>query len=585
MNISLIHYRDLLTTYLRPQRLKVVALTALLFGSIGLQLLNPQILRSFIDTATSAGSGTGSLQRLLLLAGLFIGVALISQAVSVTATYLSEQVGWTATNLLRRDLARHCLHLDMSFHHGRTPGELIERIDGDINALSAFFSQLVIKIFGSGLLMVGVLVVLFLEDWRIGAALTLFALVALVVLTLSRNFAVESMAADRQAHAMLFGFLEERIAGLDDLRANGAGGYVMRRLYQTMRDVVHLGRRAAMRSSSVWILTMSMFALGYALALGLGAYLYGVGAISIGTVYLFFQYTEMLRRPLEEISEQLKEFQRATASIGRVQELFSVKSTITDGPGATFPSGPLAVEFDRVTFGYGDDAPVLNNISFALAPGTVLGLLGRTGSGKTTLTRLLFRLYDISDGAIRLGGVDLHSAKLHDLRQRIGIVTQDVQLFQATVRDNLTLFDPAISDERIIQALTDLDLLPWLRSLPDGLDTELASGNSSVSAGEAQLLAFARVFLKDPGLVILDEASSRLDPATEARIERAVDKLLRNRTGIIIAHRLSTVQRADEILLLERGRIVEEGPRAQLADDPDSRFSQLLQAGMAEVLA
>ncbi|HEY0735083.1 MAG TPA: ABC transporter ATP-binding protein, partial [Herpetosiphonaceae bacterium] len=392
MNISLIHYRDLLTTYLKPQRLKVALLTVLLLGSIGLQLLNPQILRSFIDTATSAGSGTGSLQRLLLLAGLFIGVALISQAVSVAATYLSEKVGWTATNLLRRDLARHCLHLDMSFHHARTPGELIERIDGDINALSAFFSQLVIKIFGSGLLMAGVLVVLFLEDWRIGVALTLFALVALVVLTLTRNFAVESMAADRQAHAMLFGFLEERIAGLDDLRANGAGGYVMRRLYQTMRDVVHLGRRAVMRSSSVWILTMSMFALGYALALGLGAYLYSAGAVSIGTVYLFFQYTEMLRRPLEEISEQLKEFQRATASIGRVQELFRVQSTITDGPGAAFPSGPLAVEFERVTFGYGDDAPVLNDVSVALAPGTVLGLLGRTGSGKTTLTRLLFRL-------------------------------------------------------------------------------------------------------------------------------------------------------------------------------------------------
>ncbi|MBV9787267.1 MAG: ABC transporter ATP-binding protein [Chloroflexi bacterium] len=585
MNISLSHYRDLLTTYLKPQRRKVAMLTALLLGSIGLQLLNPQILRSFIDTATSAGSGAGSFQRLLVLAGLFIAVALISQAVTVAATYLSEQVGWTATNLLRSDLARHCLRLDMSFHHARTPGELIERIDGDITALSTFFSQLVIKIFGSGLLMVGVLVVLFLEDARIGAALTLFALLALVVLTLIRNFAVDSMAADRQAHAVLFGFLEERIAGLDDLRANGAGGYVMRRLYQTMRDVVHLAHRAAMRSSTVWIVTMGMFALGYALALGLGAYLYSAGAISIGTVYLFFQYTEMLRRPLEQISEQIKEFQRATASIGRVQELFAVQSTITDGPGATFPSGPLAVEFDAVTFGYGDDAPVLKDISFALVPGTVLGLLGRTGSGKTTLTRLLFRLYDISDGAIRLGGVELSAAKLHDLRQRIGIVTQDVQLFQATVRDNLTLFDPTISDAQIMQALTDLELLPWLQSLPDGLDTELAAGNNSVSAGEAQLLAFARVFLKDPGLVILDEASSRLDPATEARIERAVDKLLRNRTGIIIAHRLATVQRADEILLLERGRIVEEGPRARLADDPDSRFAQLLQTGMAEVLA
>jgi ATP-binding cassette subfamily B protein len=219
----------------------------------------------------------------------------------------------------------------------------------------------------------------------------------------------------------------------------------------------------------------------------------------------------------------------------------------------------------------------------------VLGLLGRTGSGKTTLTRLLFRLYDINAGEICLGDVDLRAAKLADLRQRIGIVTQDVQLFQASVRDNLTLFDHSISDERIMQALDDLDLLSWFHTLPGGLDTELASGNGGLSAGEAQLLAFARVFLKDPGLVILDEASSRLDPATEARIERAIDKLLRpdgsRRTCIIIAHRLSTVQRADEILLLEQGRIVEHGPRAQLAADSDSRFSKLLQTGMTEVLA
>jgi ATP-binding cassette, subfamily B, bacterial len=585
MNVSLIQYRDLLATYLKPQRLKVVMLAVLLLSSIGLQLLNPQILRSFIDTATGAGSGAASLQRLLLLAGLFIVVALVSQAVSVTATYVSEQVGWTATNLLRSDLARHCLRLDMRFHQTRTPGELIERIDGDVTALSMFFSQLVINILGSGLLLVGVLLVLFLEDPRIGAALTLFALFALLLLARSRNFAVASLAGERQAAAALFGFLEERIAGLDDLRANGAGGYVMRRLYQVLRDSVQMGRRAALESSMVWLLTMGLFALGYALALGMGAYLYNAGTISIGTVYLFFQYTEMLRRPLEQISEQLKEFQRATASIGRVQELLGVRSTIADGPGAAFPPGPLGVEFERVTFAYGDDQPVLKQISFTLPPGKVLGLLGRTGSGKTTLTRLLFRLYDMSEGTIRLGGVELHSARLHDLRQRIGIVTQDVQLFQASVRDNLTLFDPAISDERIMQALTDLELLPWLRSLPEGLDTELAAGSSSLSAGEAQLLAFARVFLKDPGLVILDEASSRLDPATEARIERAVDKLLHNRTGIIIAHRLATVQRADEILLLERGEIVEEGPRARLADNPESRFAQLLQTGMAEVLA
>ena len=178
----------------------------------------------------------------------------------------------------------------------------------------------------------------------------------------------------------------------------------------------------------------------------------------------------------------------------------------------------------------------------------MLGVLGRTGSGKTTLARLLLRLYDTQAGAIRVGDVPVQEAVLHDLRQHIGMVTQDVQLFHATVRDNLTFFNSSIPDERIRAVLDDLGLTAWFHSLPDGLDTELGSDGEGLSAGEAQLLAFTRVFLADPGLVILDEASSRLDPATEQLIERAVSKLLAGRTGIVIAHRLGTIQRADEIL-------------------------------------
>jgi ABC-type multidrug transport system fused ATPase/permease subunit len=226
---------------------------------------------------------------------------------------------------------------------------------------------------------------------------------------------------------------------------------------------------------------------------------------------------------------------------------------------------------------------VLDNISFELKPGRVLGLLGRTGSGKTTLARLLLRLYDPTAGTVRLGGVAARDACLDDVRRHVGVVTQDVQLFHATVRDNLAFFNPAIGDEQIRAALYDLGLRRWYESLPDGLDTELEAGGA-LSAGEAQLLAFARLFLADPGLVILDEASSRLDPATEQLIERAVSKLLHDRTAIIIAHRLGTIERADEILILEQGRILEHGDRVGLAGDPDSRFAQLLRAGMEEVL-
>jgi ABC-type multidrug transport system fused ATPase/permease subunit len=219
-----------------------------------------------------------------------------------------------------------------------------------------------------------------------------------------------------------------------------------------------------------------------------------------------------------------------------------------------------------------------------------MGLLGRTGSGKTTLTRLLFRLYDPQAGALTLDGVDIRGARLAELRGRIGLVTQEVQLFDASIRDNATLFDPAIPDARITEVLEDLGLGDWLSRQPAGLATVLRAGGG-LSAGEAQLLAFARVFLKDPGLVVLDEASSRLDPATDQLIERALDRLLgadgtgRRRTAIIIAHKLSTVQRADRIAILDQGRLVETGRRAELEADPESAYARLLRTGLEEVMA
>ena len=216
--------------------------------------------------------------------------------------------------------------------------------------------------------------------------------------------------------------------------------------------------------------------------------------------------------------------------------------------------------------------------------------MGHTGSGKTTLTRLLFRLYDIDEGAIRLNGVDIRDLALNDLRQQVGLVTQDVQLFAASLRDNLTLFrshhptKPPIADEMIIAELAGLGLGDWFHGLPHGLDTELGTGGQGLSAGESQLLAFTRVFLRAPRLVVLDEASSRLDPATEQRLEQAIDRLLAGRTAIIIAHRLATVQRADDILIMQNGRVVEYGPRLTLSQDPTSRFAHLLRVGFESVL-
>ncbi len=277
--------------------------------------------------------------------------------------------------------------------------------------------------------------------------------------------------------------------------------------------------------------------------------------------------------------------QNIGAATERLIELGEIKSKLIDGPGVYIPTGALSLSFNEVSFGYVEEEHVLNQLSFQLAPGSVLGLLGRTGSGKTTLARLVFRLYDLSSGVINLGNVDIRQTKLRELRQRVAIVTQDVQLFQASVRDNLTFFDRSIPDEDILRVIDQLELSDWFNELQYGLDTKLETSGRGLSAGEGQLLAFTRVFLRNPGLVILDEASSRLDPATEQLIERAVDKLLKDRTAIIVAHRLSTVERADDILILESGRLLEHGKRLELVADPSSHFYNLLQTGLEEVLA
>lgn len=594
-----------LWAYLQPFAARFGLLAALLFGGIGLQLLAPQLVRAFID-ATAAHAEQ---RQLFTLAVLALGAAIVNQVATAAATYVGQDVGWAATNLLREDLAGHLLGLDMRYHNAHTPGEFIERIDGDLSNLSTFFSILILKVVGSACLLLGTLVLVWLADWRVGVALTLFVGAAFATIVRMRSVAVPAGIEEREVSATFLGFLEERLAGVEDIRVNGGGAYTMDRFYVAMRQWFAQSVSAWTRRSSIWTVTTLLFALGMALTLGLSAYLYLVAhLITLGTVYLFFQYTVMLEGPIEQITQQLQEFQKAASSLIRVRKLMRLEPAIGDSATAAaaepatdargqrnglrqMHNSPAAfrapaVRFDHVTFAYQlGEEPVLHDIDFALPPGQILGLLGRTGSGKTTISRLLCRLYDTTEGTIRLDGVDVRELPLAALRRRIGVVTQDVQLFQATVRENLTFFDPRIADERILRVVDEMGLRAWLDRLPLGLDTPLEAGGGGLSAGEAQLLAFIRVFLRDPGLVILDEPSSRLDPATERLIERGVDALLRGRTGIIIAHRLATVQRADLILTLGDGRILEFGPRAELARAAGSHFATLLRVGLEEALA
>lgn len=572
--------RAFVATYLRPERPRLVLLATLLFVGIGLQLANPQLAKTFLDAASSGAPAA----RLVRLAALFLVVALATQAATVAETYVAEDIGWRTTNALRRDLTRHVLALDDSFHDRHGAGELIERIDGDVSAIAGFFARFVVHVVGSALFLVGVLALLWREDWRIGAVLSGFALVSVGYLTRGGSFVGRRSRTAREVSGDLSAFLEERLSGLPDIKANGADGDTLRGLQ------LHLARR--FRSGRDAILAASVFAntvngllvAATAAGLVLAAVLQRSGAITVGGVYLVFRYTGMLRQPINRLSRHMNSFQQATGGIVRVQELLGTAPRVHDGAGAPLSRGALSVDVDRVSFAYGDEV-VLHDLDLQVGAGEVLGLLGRTGSGKTTLSRLLFRLHDVTAGAIRLGGVDVRDTRLDDLRARVGLVTQDVQLFAGTLRDNVRLFDRSVTDDQLLATFDALGIRAWLDDRPAGLDTAVGSTGGGLSAGEGQLVALARVFLKDPGLVVLDEASSRLDPHTEQLLEAAVDRLLAGRTAIVIAHRLSTVQRADTIAILEAGRVAEVGPREHLAGDPTSRFAQLLRTGLPEVLA
>ena len=601
MALSVGPHRRLLTTYLAPQRARVALLAVLLLAGIGLQLLNPQVMRFFIDTAEAGGP----MRALLLAALVYLVAGLLGRGLTFATSYVGLNVAWKATNTLRSDLTRHCLRLDMPFHKTHTPGEMIERVDGDALALGTFFSQMVVKTAGNVLLVIAILSLLYRENAAAGLILTAYTALIVAVLAGTQNLGAQRWAAARQAWAEQSSFLEEHIAGSEDIRGIGAERYVLDKLLGIMNSLTVRARGGWMANALGFSLTNFLYVVGYGLGLAIGAYLYTRGSITIGTAFVMVYYIGMLAAPLDEIRDQAKELQQATGSVGRINELFALQPLVVETAHAELPAGALGVAFEDVSFAYDDESAnsesangesrttqhaarstqhVSRHISFTLPPNRVLGVLGRTGSGKTTLTRLLFRLYDPTAGIIRLGGADLRDLGFDDLRGRVGVVTQEVQLFGASVRDNITLFDPRVTDDQISSALAKLDLGEWVQAL-GGLDAELAAGGGGMSAGEAQLLVFTRLLLRDPGLVILDEAASRLDPITEARLERAIDRLLAGRTAIVIAHRLRTVSRADDILILEEGRVVEFGPRQLLADDPTSRFHHLLQTGLEEALA
>ncbi|HEX6420341.1 MAG TPA: ABC transporter ATP-binding protein [Acidimicrobiales bacterium] len=572
----------LLAATLRPEARPMACILGILGAAMALRLALPLVLARFADEAL-AGEPASALTSLAVA---YVAAALGSALLDLAVVWWSARVSWRAGNRLRERLAAHALRLEQAWHGRHSPGQLIERIDGDVEAMATFFAGMAVQIAGNVALILGMLVVATAIDPLTGAALAVTAVAGAAVMIRLRLAAVGAREHEREVNAQLYGDLEERLGGLEDLRANGAGGYAVHRLHVHSARSWYAARRASLVGDGAYAAAAVVFALGTAGTLAVGVVLQQRGVVTVGAVLALYRYADMLRTPLEQIAEQLKEMQKALAGARRAATLLATAPAVADGPldAAALPGGPLAVALEGVTFSYDPGAPpALRDIDLHLAAGARLGLVGRTGSGKTTVGRLLTRTWDVPPGrgTVRLGGVDVRDLTLATLRDRVAVVTQDVELFRASVRDNLTLLGTRPADDRRLRSvLGEVGLAGWLAAQPEGLDTPLGGGQA-VSAGEAQLIAFARAFLADPAVVVLDEASSRLDPVTEQRITAATEALLAGRTAVVIAHRLETLDRVDEIAVLDGSRVVEHGRLRDLARDPRTRYGRLLRAAQA----
>jgi ATP-binding cassette subfamily B protein len=554
---------SLVLRYVLRYRGSALIMVGLLVTSIALEVAEPQVAAYFIERAQDRAA----LSTLTSIAMLFLLVAVTEQMTSVVANYRSKKIAWSATNDLRADLALHVLKLDITFHEEHSPGELISRIDGDVNEMAEFFSSFVVQILGNVLLLLGVLAILTVLNLWLGLTAIAVSAAGFVLLVLPSAAGARAWQAERENNARFSGYLVEAMQAREDLRSSGAVSYAMARFHAILRGWLPVTVRAAGWGSTVWMAATVMLTATSLVAFAFGGGLYHRGVLSLSEVYLAVAYAAMLAMPMEAIRGQLQYFQKASAALTRVAELIHTEHRIADGH-LSLPAGPLDVEFRDVTFAYqrpeDPSSAALRNVSFRIPAGRTVGLAGRTGAGKTTVASLLFRRRDVSEGMITTGGIDIAAVRLADLRARIGYVSQDVQVFTASVRDNITFFDPDVPDSRLLGILDALKMRDWLAGLPEGLGTRIAQG--SVSAGEAQLIALARVFLKDPGVVVLDEPSSRLDPATEAIVDAALSVLCEQRTTLIIAHRLDSLRRASHLLVMGQGRIVGSGePGALLA--------------------
>jgi ATP-binding cassette, subfamily B, bacterial len=546
---------------LRPYRGRVALTLVAMLAATGAGLAPPYLAGQAID----AGIVTGERSALTLIVAAFLGVALVYAAASYAQTYLTGWVGTRALQDLRERVFAHLQSMSIGFFTRRSPGVLISRMTNDIEALNQLVTNGVVTLISSGLTLIGVVAIMLLLDVRL--ALVTFLTFPLVAVA-SVVFRVVSHGAYRETReriAAVTAYLQETLSGVRVVRSFGQEP----RHAAAMTELNEANREANMRTV---FLNASYFpAVELLTAVGTAAIiLYGGTqaidqAIQIGTIVAFIGYLQVFFSPIQELSQLYTTYQQGMAALDKIFELLDTEPDMVDSPGAIDP-GQLRgeIEMEGVWFGYSDEDWALEGIDLHVPPGQTLALVGATGAGKSTLAKLVARFYDPQRGRVLVDGHDLRGVRQQALRRQLGIVPQEGFLFSGSVRENVAFGRPAASEEEIGAALAAVGASEFVAALPQGIGTEVGERGVQLSAGQRQLVAFARALLAEPRILILDEATSNVDVRTERTIERGLEKLLAGRTAIVIAHRLSTIRRAGKIVVLDGGRIAESGTHEEL---------------------
>lgn len=566
-----------LLRYLKPYRAVVaVSLVLLLIDSL-LQIIGPLITKlavdrylapvahpqkfAFLDGWLSQNRWTGLSQ----LAGIYLVVVVCGMLFDFGQTYLMQWTGQKAMFDLRRQLMVHLQTLDVAYYDKNPVGRLVTRVTTDVDVLNDLFASGLVTIIGDIMMLSFVIVVMFrLSPGMTGLMLAVMPLVVLVTIQFRRT-ASQSYRRIRVAIARINSYLQEHIAGIAVLQLFNREGRSRREFDKINRD--HMDAYKDSITAYGWFYPvvefLGMLALG--LLLAYGGFRIRQGALTLGVLVAFFQYGLRFFRPIQDLSEKYNILQGAMAASERIFKLLDTSPAITSPSSVVdIPAGPLDIEFDHVWFAYNAEDWVLRDVTFRVAEGETVAIVGHTGAGKTTLTNLLLRLYDVQRGAIRIGGIDVRDMDLIRLRRQFGVVLQDPYLFTGTIETNIRLGTSQIMPADVRRAAEQVNLLEFIEDLPGRFDTPVRERGNGLSTGQKQLISFARALAHNPQILILDEATSSVDTETELRVRDALTRMVSSRTSIVIAHRLSTIQRADRIAVMHKGQLRELGTHQEL---------------------